>query len=215
LAKILITSGPTRQYLDPVRYLTNASSGRMGAALAQACLERGHEVVIISGPVAVSYPAGTRVIPVLTTDEMLAAAVKEFATCDGAIGAAAPCDYQPQQVATSKIAKTGEPLVVQLIETPDVVATLGQNKCNGQWVVGFALETDDRRFRAIVKLEKKHCDLIVSNGPNAIDAETNSVELISAEGALVGEYSGTKESVARMLVNEIDARLIQRQVLNS
>jgi phosphopantothenoylcysteine decarboxylase / phosphopantothenate---cysteine ligase len=102
-----------------------------------------------------------------------------------------------------------------LIETPDVVATLGQNKSNGQWVVGFALETDDRRFRAIVKLEKKHCDLIVSNGPNAIDAETNSVELISAEGALVGEYSGTKESVARMLVNEIDARLIQRQVLNS
>ncbi|MGV3483828.1 MAG: phosphopantothenoylcysteine decarboxylase, partial [Planctomycetaceae bacterium] len=141
MAKILITSGPTRQYLDPVRYLTNASSGRMGAAIAGACLERQHEVVIVSGPVAVSYPPGATVIPVVTTDEMLDAAVREFATCDGAIGAAAPCDYRPQQIAKQKISKTGEPLVMHLVETPDVVATLGQNKRAGQWVVGFALET--------------------------------------------------------------------------
>jgi len=214
LAKILITSGPTRQYLDPVRYLTNASSGRMGVALAEACLELGHDVVIVSGPVSVRYPSAARVVAVTTTDEMLAAAIEEFATCEGAIGAAAPCDYQPQQVAKSKISKTGEPLIIHLIETADVVATLGQSKCDRQWVVGFALETDDRRFRAIVKLEKKHCDLIVSNGPSAIDAETNSVELLAADGSLVGEFSGTKESVARSLVNEIDARLIRRKTLS-
>jgi phosphopantothenoylcysteine decarboxylase / phosphopantothenate---cysteine ligase len=209
LAKILITSGPTRQYLDPVRYLTNASSGRMGAALAEACLAKKHEVVIVSGPVSVSYPKGARVIPVVTTDEMLDAATAEFASCQGAIGAAAPCDYQPQQVATQKISKTGQPLVIHLVETRDVVATLGQMKQHDQWVVGFALETDDRRFRSIVKLEKKHCDMIVSNGPEAIDAADNSVELLAADGSLVATFTGSKETVARSLVREIDARLIR------
>jgi len=184
----------------------------MGAALAEACVALGHEVVIVSGPVVVDYPAQARVVPVTTTDEMLVAALEEFAKCDGVIGAAAPCDYQPKQVSISKITKNGEPLVIHLIETPDVVATLGERKRDDQWVVGFALETDDRRFRAIVKLEKKHCDLIVSNGPSAIDAATNSVELLADNGTLVGEYSGTKEVVARLLVNEIDARLIQRKV---
>ncbi len=208
MAKILITSGPTRQYLDPVRYLTNASSGRMGAALAAACIAQGHEVVIISGPVTVSYPPQATVVPVVTTDEMLQAAVKHFVDCDGAIGAAAPCDYRPQQVSTSKIAKTGQPLTVELIETDDVVATLGQSKRADQWVVGFALETDDRRFRAIVKLEKKHCDMIVSNGPEAIDAADNQVELLAADGSLVEAITGSKEDVARRIVDQIARRLI-------
>lgn len=209
MAKILITSGPTRQYLDPVRYLTNASSGRMGAALAKACLALKHEVVIISGPVGVKYPKPARVIEVITTDEMLDAAVREFASCDGAIGAAAPCDYRPEHVETQKISKTGQPLVVHLIETADVVATLGQSKRSDQWVVGFALETDDRRFRSIVKLEKKHCDLIVSNGPDAIDSAHNSVELIAADGSLVASFKGTKESVATSIVGEIEQRLVR------
>ncbi len=183
----------------------------MGAAIAKACLALKHEVVIVSGPVTVSYPKAARVIPVMTTSQMLAAALHEFATCNGAIGAAAPCDYQPQQVSTQKISKTGEPLVVQLIETPDVVATLGQSKRIDQWVVGFALETDDRRFRAIVKLEKKHCDLIISNGPEAIDSATNSVELLAADGTLVATFDGSKEKVAQSLVQEIDQRLIQKK----
>ncbi len=181
----------------------------MGAALAEACLEQGHDVVIVSGPVNVVYPDRARVVPVVTTDEMLQAAVSEFEHCDGAIGAAAPCDYQPRQVSTQKIAKTGEPLLVHLIETADIVATLGQSKRSDQWVVGFALETDDRRFRSIVKLEKKHCDLIVSNGPDAIDAIENSVELIAADGTTVGQFQGTKQAVARALIQQIDARLIR------
>ncbi len=94
MARILITSGPTRQYLDPVRYLTNASSGRMGAALANAALELGHEVVIVSGPVQVVYPSAARIVPVISTEEMLAAVQTEFPTCQGVIGAAAPCDYR-------------------------------------------------------------------------------------------------------------------------
>src|SRR5688572_8661009 len=155
MARILLTSGPTRQYLDPVRYLTNASSGRMGSALANAALELGHSVVVVSGPVAVPYPTDAEVISVLSTDEMLEACHRFFPSCDGLIGAAAPCDYKPVRIETHKIAKTGEPLTLHLIETPDVVATLGAEKRSDQWVVGFALETDDQRFRAITKLEKK------------------------------------------------------------
>lgn len=177
--------------------------------MAAACLERGHEVIIISGPVSVAYPAGAEVVPVVTTAEMLARAVEIFPSCDGAIGAAAPCDYQPRQVATSKIAKTGQPLTIELIETKDVVAELGATKKPGQWVVGFALETDDRRFRSIVKLEKKHCDMMVSNGPEAIDSAENHVEVLAADGELLDTISGGKEAVARRIIDRIERHLIQ------
>src|SRR2546423_976145 len=108
MARILITSGPTRQYLDPVRYLTNASSGRMGRALAAAALSREHEVIIVSGPVSVDYPGAATVHQVLSTDELLAACQDIFPKCDGIIGAAAPCDYRPVRIAEQKIAKTGQ-----------------------------------------------------------------------------------------------------------
>ncbi|MEM8914052.1 MAG: phosphopantothenoylcysteine decarboxylase [Planctomycetota bacterium] len=207
--RILITSGPTRQYLDPVRYLTNASSGRMGAALASAAIDLGHEVIVISGPVAVDYPSAAELIRVVTTDEMLEAAGGSFEQCDGAIGAAAPCDYRPRHISNSKLSKTGRPLKLELIETPDVIATLGQRKRRDQWVVGFALETDDQRFRATVKLEQKHCNLMVSNGPEAIDADTNSVELLDPSGDVIESIVGTKDHVARRLLHQIDRRLIQ------
>src|SRR5438093_10162334 len=103
MARVLITSGPTRQYLDPVRYLTNASSGRMGKALAEAALALGHEVTIVSGPVDVSYPAAARVVNVVSTEEMLAACQEAFPACDGLIAAAAPCDYRPVRVEPGKI----------------------------------------------------------------------------------------------------------------
>jgi phosphopantothenoylcysteine decarboxylase/phosphopantothenate--cysteine ligase len=208
VARILITSGPTRQYLDPVRYLTNASSGRMGASLAAAAIELGHDVVLISGPVSISYPTEVELIPVVTTDEMLAAAVAVFPECDGAIGAAAPCDYMPRMVHTQKIAKTGQPLTLELIETADVVATLGQGKRQDQWVVGFALETEDQHFRAIVKLEKKHCDLMVSNGPAAIDADRNEVQILDPQGTVLATIEGPKGDVAKEILKQIDRRLV-------
>jgi phosphopantothenoylcysteine decarboxylase/phosphopantothenate--cysteine ligase len=141
MARILITAGPTRQYLDPVRYLTNASSGRMGQALVQAAIDAGHETVVVSGPVEISYAAEATVIPVVSTEEMLAECQRVFPTCDGLIGVAAPCDYRPVRVEPHKIRKSGEPLVLHLVETPDIVATLGAGKRAGQWLVGFALET--------------------------------------------------------------------------
>jgi phosphopantothenoylcysteine decarboxylase/phosphopantothenate--cysteine ligase len=208
MARILITSGPTRQYLDPVRYLTNGSSGRMGKALAQAALDLGHEVVIISGPVNVDYPAAATVIPIVSTEDLLDAARREFATCDGVIGAAAPCDYRPVHVEEHKIAKTGQPLLLHLVETPDVIATLGSLRGPDQWAVGFALETDDARFKAITKLEKKHCDLIVLNGPAAMDASDNDIEMLNRSGEVVLAAHGAKEEVANQILQAIQRELI-------
>jgi phosphopantothenoylcysteine decarboxylase/phosphopantothenate--cysteine ligase len=207
MARILITSGPTRQYLDPVRYLTNASSGRMGRALAAAALELGHEVVVVSGPVNVDYPAGAEVRPIVSTEELLATCQELFPSCDGVIGAAAPCDYRPIRVEEHKIAKTGQPLSLNLVETPDVMATLGATKRPGQWLVGFALETDDQRFRALTKLERKSCDLIVLNGPAAMDAADNQVEVFDRTGAVVAALTGSKESVASGILRVIQERL--------
>lgn len=207
MARILITSGPTRQYLDPVRYLTNASSGRMGRELSEAALALGHEVVIVSGPVDVEYPVAARIVPVISTEDMLAAAEREFATCDGLIGAAAPCDYRPVRVESHKIAKTGRPIDLHLIETDDVVATLGAKK-GRRWVVGFALETEDHRLRALAKLEKKFCDLMVSNGPQAISAIDNDVEVLTPTGEVLTAIQGPKEKVAQQILAIVQVRLI-------
>jgi phosphopantothenoylcysteine decarboxylase/phosphopantothenate--cysteine ligase len=208
MARILITSGPTRQYLDPVRYLTNASSGRMGQALALAALELDHQVVVVSGPVDVPYPAQIEVVPVISTEEMLEAAQRIYPSCDGLIGAAAPCDYRPVKVADHKISKTGEPLLLQLIETPDVVASLGARKRPDQWIVGFALETEDQRLRALAKAEKKSCDLMVLNGPEAMHSLDNSVEILNRRGTVVAALAGPKERVAAGILRIIQSELI-------
>lgn len=200
MARILITSGPTRQYLDPVRYLTNASSGRMGTALVDAAIALGHDVVVITGPVQVSYSSEAQVIPVDTTDQMLAAVLEHFPSCDGLIGAAAPCDYMPRRISSEKITKSGQPIQLELIETADIVATAAQRKLPHQWVVGFALETEDLRFRAIVKMQRKCCDMMVSNGPSALNSLTNDVEIIAADGRTIAYVSGDKSTVATAII---------------
>ena len=208
MARILITSGPTRQFIDPVRYLTNASSGRMGAALAEAALELGHEVVVVSGPVEIEYPSDATILPVVSTEEMLTRSREAFEDCDGLIGAAAPCDYRPKQIERSKIAKTGEPLLLQLEETADVVATLGAVK-GSRWVVGFALETEDHRLRALAKLERKCCDLMVSNGVEAMHSHENQVEILNPAGTILRQVGGPKCDVAKEILAVIQQRLIE------
>lgn len=209
MSRILITSGPTRQYVDPVRYLTNASSGQMGAALATAVERAGHEPVVVSGPVDVEYPDAAELTRVVSTEEMLERCLELFPTCDGLIAAAAPCDYRPVEVSARKIRKTGGPLVLELIETPDVVARLAEVR-QRQWMVGFALETEDQRMRAMQKLERKSCDLIVLNGPTAIHAADTSVEVLDRRGTLAGSFTGPKPRVAEQLIELIDERLIER-----
>jgi len=209
MARILITSGPTRQYLDPVRYLTNASSGRMGAALASAAIEAGHEVVVVSGPVEVEYPRVAEVIPIVSTEQMLQLALEVFPSCSGLIGVAAPCDYRPVIVSSRKIRKTGSPLTIHLVETPDVVAELAAIKTS-QWMVAFALETEDERMRAMQKMERKSCELIVVNGPRAIHAVDTAVEILSPDGGPIASFEGDKRSVGRDVFGVITQRLIDR-----
>jgi phosphopantothenoylcysteine decarboxylase/phosphopantothenate--cysteine ligase len=209
MARILITSGPTREYLDPVRYLSNASSGRMGRALAAAAMAAGHEVLIVSGPVEVDYPEGAEVIRVVTTQEMLDACLAALPRCDGMIGVAAPCDYRPAKVATQKLSKTGRSLRLELVETPDIVAALAAQKTS-QWIVAFALETEDGRTRALKKLYEKHCDLIVLNGPEAIRSEQTEVEVLAPGGSVLASLSGAKGQVAKGVFRIIQERLIPR-----
>ncbi len=208
MARILITSGPTRQFLDPVRYLTNASSGRMGKSLAEAFLAAGHDVEIVSGPVEVTYPAQAEVVPVVSTEEMLEACLNLFPECDGMIAAAAPCDYRPIRVASHKLAKTGESLKLHLVETPDVVALCGAIK-EHQWIVAFALETEDHRMRALQKLERKSADLIVLNGPGAIHAADTEIEIIDPRGEILAAIAGSKQKVAQGIVQIVQERLLE------
>jgi phosphopantothenoylcysteine decarboxylase/phosphopantothenate--cysteine ligase len=181
----------------------------MGRALAEAALAFDHEVVVVSGPVEIEYPDKATVVNVVSTEEMLAASAKEFETCDGLIGAAAPCDYRPVRVESHKIAKTGQPIDLHLIETDDVVATLSAKK-GRRWVVGFALETEDHRLRALAKLERKFCDLMISNGPQAISSLDNQVEVITPAGEVIASLEGAKEDVATRILAIINDRLINR-----
>lgn len=210
MARILITSGPTREHLDPVRYLSNASTGRMGRALAAAAISAGHEVIVVSGPVEVTYPEAAEVVRVVSTDEMLAACREHFSRCDGLIGVAAPCDYRPARVEPRKIRKSGGLLQLELHETPDIVASVAADRRAGQWLVGFALETEDHHLRALAKLEEKHCDLIVVNGVAAIGAAENAVEILDPSGIVVAGISGPKNEVARGIFEIIQSRLLRR-----
>jgi phosphopantothenoylcysteine decarboxylase/phosphopantothenate--cysteine ligase len=144
----------------------------------------------------------------VSTEEMLEAAAREFETSDGLIGAAAPCDYRPVRVESHKIGKTGQAIDLHLVETDDVVATLGQKK-GRRWVVGFALETEDHRLRALAKLEQKCCDLMVTNGPQAIGAADDEVEVLTPSGEVIAVLAGSKESVGRAILEIIDQRLIK------
>jgi phosphopantothenoylcysteine decarboxylase/phosphopantothenate--cysteine ligase len=207
MAKILLTAGPTRAYLDDVRYLTNASSGRMAKALAQAALARGHQVTIVSGPVQIAYPRKARVIPVVTTADMLAAAVAELPKCDGVIAAAAPCDFEPARRAAGKIPRSGGGLTLQLGPTTDVIATLARRRRPGQWFVAFALEPGADPRRAFEKITAKQCDLIVVNDVTALEADATAVAVYDARHEHVGSKRASKRAVAGWLVRLIERRL--------
>ena len=202
---VLLTSGPTREYLDDVRYLSNASSGRMGHALAEACRDRGWRVTLVSGPVDLPPPEGVTVRRVLTTADMKAACEEVFPDCDGVIAAAAVCDYRPLRRVEGKMSKTGGPVTIELIETDDVLAGLGTDK-GDRWVLGFALEAQNPRENALQKLRRKNCDLIALNAPTAIGSGENEIELIDAAGATVATFAGSKAAVAEGLVGELARR---------
>ena len=205
MAHILITAGPTRAYLDDVRYLTNASSGRMAAAIARAAVAAGHQVTVVSGPVSVRYPSAAALVPVVTTGEMLAACLKRLPQVNGVIATAAPCDFEPSSRAAGKLPRQ-QGLCLELKPTRDVIATLARRAAEGQWMVAFALEPDGNPKRALEKITAKRCDLIVLNDLSALNATSTAVQVYDRHHRLVGSRTGSKSAVARWLLGLIERR---------
>ena len=184
--KVLVTAGPTVEKIDPVRFITNRSSGKMGYAVAEAAQARGAEVRLVSGPVNLAAPAGVEVVPIESSADLCAAVLDRGEWADVVIQAAAPADFRPAKVSGSKIKKTGEGMTLVLENTTDIAAELGRRKRPGQVLVAFAAETDDVLKNARGKLEKKNADLVVANDVSRSDAgfgvDTNAVTLITREG---------------------------------
>lgn len=205
--RVLVTAGPSREALDPVRYVTNRSSGKMGYAIARAAAQRGAQVTLLTGPVALEAPQGVQVVPFTTTQELLERAQELASKQDVLIQAAAPADYRAQEVALQKIKKnSGEPLVLTLVENPDVAAALGRCKRPDQVFVGFAAETNDVLAHAQGKLERKNLDMIVANDvtlPGAgFDVDTNVVTLITRDEA-VSLPLMRKDEVADRILDQV------------
>jgi len=202
--RILITAGPTRERLDPVRFLSNESSGKMGFALAVAAVQRGHDVRIVHGPVAIAPPAGIRATAVVSAAEMLAACERIWPRCDALIMAAAVADYAPARVSKSKLKKSRAALTIRLIPTADVLTTLSASRRPGQIVMGFALEDRAPRRNAAAKLRRKGLDAIVLNRPSAIGADVSSVELLTRGGKWKRLSRSHKGRQAQRLVLELE-----------
>ncbi len=185
--RVLVTAGPTREAVDPVRYISNRSSGKMGYAIARAAQRRGAQVTLLTGPVSIEPPKGVRVVPFGTTCELLEQALALAGEQDILIQSAAPADYRAKEIAPQKIKKQGGAgMTIELVENPDVAATLGRTKRADQTFVGFAAETNDVLEHARGKLEKKNLDMIVANDVTAsgagFDVDTNIVTLITRDG---------------------------------
>lgn len=165
--KFLITAGPTREPIDPVRYISNRSSGKMGYAIAQAAVEAGHEVVLVSGPVALTPPSRAQLVRVTTADEMYDAVHAHLAGIDIAVLCAAVADFKPAHYTARKIKKTEGVPVIELLPTRDILASLGDIREKKFLLAGFAAETNDLEKNARKKLEKKHCDAVIGNNVSA------------------------------------------------
>lgn len=205
--KILITSGPTYEPIDPVRFIGNRSSGKMGQALALAALYRGAEVTIVTGPTNLSYPEQIKVIKVKTAEEMYKAVMKEFPKCQIFISAAAIADYRPKKIFPSKLKKGNSKLILELIENKDILQEVSKIKKKNQVVVGFSLETENEIENSKLKLKKKKLDLIVINNPlkegSGFEIDTNQVYILNKTGTLKKFPQKFKFDVANDILNEI------------
>ena len=204
--KVLITAGPTYEAIDPVRFIGNHSTGKMGFALAEKCLARGAEVVLVTGPTqqTLQHKNLTR-IDIKSAREMLAATQTHFPSCNGGIFSAAVADYRPKEVADKKIKKNDEEMTISLVKNPDVLHTIGETKNENQWLVGFALETNDALENAAKKLKKKHLDLIVVNTLEDIGAgfghDTNKITLLDVNNKTTKFELKSKKEVANNILD--------------
>lgn len=201
--RVLVTAGPTVERIDPVRYLTNDSSGKMGYALAEAARDRGARVTLLSGPVHIAPPQGVETVPVISTQSLYDAMLERCGEQDIIVQAAAPADYRVERLAAQKLKKrAGEPLVLTLVENPDIAKAVGKRKRPGQVLVGFAAETQDLLANAKRKLAGKNLDLIVANDVTAEGAgfgtDTNLVTLITREGETALPLMSKREVAGRI-----------------
>lgn len=209
--RILITAGPTYEKIDPVRFIGNYSSGKMGFALAEECARRGAEVTLVAGPVSLKtvHPDIQRV-DVESCLQMRDATIAAFRTADAAILCAAVADFRPDTVAGQKIKRVGETLDLHLVPNPDIAAELGRMKCRGQLLVGFALETNDEEHNAQQKLEKKNLDFIVLNSlrneGTCFQSDENQISIISPDGRIDYEKK-PKSQVASDIIDQLQLRL--------
>lgn len=203
----LITAGPTREPIDPVRYLSNRSSGKMGYALAAAALEAGHAVTLISGPVAIAAPAGITLVSVETAQEMYDAVAAHLPAADVAIFCAAVADYRVASVAEEKIKKSEDELTLRLVKNPDILGSARGVFGFAGVLVGFAAETNDLDRHALDKLRRKQCDLIVANDVSrrdiAFDRDVNEVKLFFSDGTREELPFASKQEIAAALIARI------------
>ena len=204
--KILITAGPTYEKIDPVRFIGNYSSGKMGFALAEECSRRGAKVVLVAGPVSLTCSESIQRVDVESCKEMYEAAVGEFPHCDAAILCAAVADFRPEEIAEQKIKRVGDDLLLKLKPTQDIAATIGTMKGEGQRIVAFALETNEEESNAQRKLEKKNADFIVLNSTRipgtTFQADDNQITIINKEGKK-SYAKKPKTEVARDIIDEL------------
>ncbi|MCL6635913.1 MAG: bifunctional phosphopantothenoylcysteine decarboxylase/phosphopantothenate--cysteine ligase CoaBC [Peptococcaceae bacterium] len=203
---VLVTAGPTVEPLDPVRYLTNRSSGKMGYAVAGAAARRGARVILVSGPTALQPPGGVEVVKVETALQMYDAVMERFPGVDVVIKAAAVADYRPRKAAAQKIKKLGDTITVELEKNPDILAELGRRK-TAQILVGFAAETEDLERNARLKVEAKNLDLLVANDvtmPGAgFGTDTNIVKLVYPDGSVVPLPKMDKRTLAHRILDVV------------
>ena len=218
--RILITAGGTREYIDPVRFISNASSGKMGYALARAALKAGHKVTLITAPANQRPPDTAKLVNVETAAQMFEAVKKHFSRCDCLIMAAAVADYMPVRPAKAKIQKTGKPITIKLKPAADILKWAGkqkQLKCQrakqvlskaegekGKIVVGFALEDKAIQVRAQKKLKDKNLDMIVANSPAAIGADKSNVQIKIPNSSWIKIQNATKSATANKIIRFVE-----------
>jgi phosphopantothenoylcysteine decarboxylase/phosphopantothenate--cysteine ligase len=197
----LITAGPTREPIDPVRYISNRSSGKMGYAIAEAALDVGHDVILISGPVNLARPRNAKVIYVSTSDEMFDAVHQHADDANVCVLCAAVADYKPAQVSPVKIKKRATQLSLELIPTRDILDSLGRLQNRKFLLVGFAAETDHLEANATKKLREKNCDIIVANDARvAMESDENELLILFRDGDTKKISRASKKNLARELV---------------
>jgi len=203
----LITAGPTQEPLDPVRYLSNRSSGKMGYALAAAARRLGHKVILVSGPVALDAPRRVKLIRVTTASEMSREVLRHASNADVIVMVAAVADFRPAKIPRFKIKKTGGPLTLRLAPTPDILSALGKRKRKNQILVGFAAETSNTLANARKKLRQKNCDWIVLNRidrkGSVFGSDSNKATLLSRDGDVTSLPHASKKVLAANILRSI------------